>query len=240
MGLLGATWSLAVLGVAGGLARLPARRPAPASPEPVAGDDNPDRILRRRVVAVVAVLLGSILAHPAPVLVVAGLVAARPRLRHRLEARRRNREGLAELPWLVGLLRMGVVAGLPVGNALAEACARSTGPASAGFRDAIERSNRGSPLAGEVDRLRPLLGEAGRPLVTALVASLRLGAPVGPALEAAAADLRTGARRRAETRARKVPVRMLFPLALCVMPAFVLLSVVPMVLDALGNLDLGP
>jgi Flp pilus assembly protein TadB len=135
---------------------------------------------------------------------------------------------------------MGVVAGLPVGNALAEACARSTGPASAGFRDAIERSNRGSPLAGEVDRLRPLLGEAGRPLVTALVASLRLGAPVGPALEAAAADLRTGARRRAETRARKVPVRMLFPLALCVMPAFVLLSVVPMVLDALGNLDLGP
>jgi hypothetical protein len=33
---------------------------------------------------------------------------------------------------------------------------------------------------------------------------------------------------------------MLFPLALCVMPAFVLLSVVPMVLDALGNLDLGP
>jgi hypothetical protein len=32
---------------------------------------------------------------------------------------------------------------------------------------------------------------------------------------------------------------MLFPLALCVMPAFILLSVVPMVLDALGNLEVG-
>jgi len=53
-----------------------------------------------------------------------------------------------------------------------------------------------------------------------------------------AADLRAGARRRAETRARKVPVRLLFPLVGCTLPAFVLVTVVPPVLGALGSLDL--
>jgi pilus assembly protein TadC len=51
-------------------------------------------------------------------------------------------------------------------------------------------------------------------------------------------DLRTRARRRAEVRARKVPIRMLFPLVTCILPAFILLSVVPMVGGALR--ELGP
>ena len=52
-------------------------------------------------------------------------------------------------------------------------------------------------------------------------------------------DLRTRARRRAEIRARKVPVRMLFPLVTCILPAFILLSVVPMVGGALQQLGPG-
>ena len=105
--------------------------------------------------------------------------------------------------------------------------------------DALARAWRGASLADAIEGLRPVLGEEGRPLVAALVASVRHGAPVGPALEAAAVDLRTRARRRAEIRARKVPVRMLFPLVTCILPAFILLSVVPMVGGALQQLGPG-
>ncbi len=166
--------------------------------------------------------------------VVWGLPWWRRRRAHRAEAE----AVVDELPWLAGLVRLGVGAGFPVGRALAEAASRGTGPASAAVSDAVRRTSQGMPLAEAVEGLRPVLGEAGRPLVAALVAAIRHGAPVGPALDAAAADLRLRARRRAEVRARKVPVRMLFPLVTCVLPAFVLLSVVPMVGDALSRLQL--
>ncbi|MFI5052901.1 MAG: type II secretion system F family protein [Acidimicrobiia bacterium] len=66
-----------------------------------------------------------------------------------------------------------------------------------------------------------------RPLADALLASERLGAPVGPVLARLAAEERTALRRRAEAHARRIPVRLLFPLVFLVLPAFVLLTVVP-------------
>jgi pilus assembly protein TadC len=81
-------------------------------------------------------------------------------------------------------------------------------------------------LAREVPRLRPLSD--------ALLASDRFGAPVGDALARLAAEQRTFLRRRAEARARTVPVRLLFPLVFLVLPAFALLTVVPAVFAGLG------
>ena len=43
-------------------------------------------------------------------------------------------------------------------------------------------------------------------------------------------------RRRAEEAARRLPVQLLFPLVLCVLPAFVLLAVVPLLLAAVPQL----
>jgi tight adherence protein C len=69
-----------------------------------------------------------------------------------------------------------------------------------------------------------------RPLVDALLASERYGAPVGVALARLAVEQRAAVRRRAEARARTVPVRLLFPLVFLVLPAFGLLTVVPALL----------
>ena len=66
-----------------------------------------------------------------------------------------------------------------------------------------------------------------------LLASDRLGAPAGPALTRLAHDVRTDLRRRAEARARTLPVKLLFPLVFLVLPAFGLLTVVPALLTAL-------
>ena len=187
-----------------------------------------------------AVLAGPalLLVHPlAAVLAVGGLLGI-PVWRRWSSERSAREELVAELPWLASLVRLGVGAGLPVGLALHEAASRTSGPASEALADALAGTRRGASLADAIEGLRPVLGEEGRPLVAALVASVRHGAPVGPALEAAAVDLRTRARRRAEVRARKVPIRMLFPLVTCILPAFILLSVVPMVGGALQ--ELGP
>ena len=73
-----------------------------------------------------------------------------------------------------------------------------------------------------------------RPLLEIVAASERLGAPVGPALARLAADGRARARHAALERARTLPLRLLFPLVFLVLPAFVLLTVGPVVLAGLS------
>jgi tight adherence protein C len=68
-----------------------------------------------------------------------------------------------------------------------------------------------------------------RGLTDALRTSARLGSPAAPALARLAIELRADLRRRAEARARTVPVRLCFPLVGCILPAFALLTVVPAV-----------
>jgi pilus assembly protein TadC len=72
-----------------------------------------------------------------------------------------------------------------------------------------------------------------RTLTEALRTTARLGAPVAPALARVASEVRADVRRRAEARARTIPVRLCFPLVGCVLPAFACLTVVPVVLDGL-------
>ena len=72
-----------------------------------------------------------------------------------------------------------------------------------------------------------------RPLADTLRTSTRLGTPVAPALARLATEVRADVRRRAEARARTIPVRLCFPLVGCVLPAFALLTVVPVVVDGL-------
>ncbi len=78
----------------------------------------------------------------------------------------------------------------------------------------------------------PVLG----PVADALVASARLGAPAGPTLARLGDESRSALRRQAEARARRLPVKLLFPLVLLVLPAFGLLTVAPAVISAMSRL----
>jgi hypothetical protein len=51
-------------------------------------------------------------------------------------------------------------------------------------------------------------------------------------------ELRLQRRRQLEITARRIPIRLLFPLALGVLPAFVLLTVVPLLVTSLEGLSL--
>ena len=70
-------------------------------------------------------------------------------------------------------------------------------------------------------------------LLAVLAGSERSGTAAGPALSRLSAAIRARARRRAMARARRVPVRLLFPLVFLVLPAFLVLTVAPVVLASL-------
>ena len=67
------------------------------------------------------------------------------------------------------------------------------------------------------------------PLGRAVHRSFETGASVADALGRLASDLRAGSRARQEARARTVEVRASLPLGLCLLPAFVLIGIVPMI-----------
>ena len=100
---------------------------------------------------------------------------------------------------------------------VAAAVLRLGGTPAAALRGAADRSG--------LDELRAA--------AAALEAAERWGAPPAEALAARAEALRTRARLNAEAQAGRAAVRLAFPLVLCFLPAFVLLTVVPTVAGAL-------
>jgi hypothetical protein len=133
------------------------------------------------------------------------------------------------------LLAVAVAAGLTPYLALALAARFSLEPVGGRLRAVMAAADGGGrPLADVLDAeagSTPPLG----PLLALLAASERSGAPIGAALGRLAVSTRAQARRRAMARARTVPVRLLFPLVFLVLPAFLLLTVAPVVLATLTH-----
>lgn len=166
------------------------------------------------------------------------LAWALPLLRARREEARRLGRLEADLPQAVDLLSLAVGAGLNVALAVAAAGRRGTGPVAAELRRVTAEVAAGRRLAEALDDLPARAGEPLRPLAAALAGCERYGGPVVPALDRLADDARRRRQRRAEEAARKVPVKLLFPLVLCILPAFALLTVAPLVMGAVRQLRL--
>lgn len=76
------------------------------------------------------------------------------------------------------------------------------------------------------------------PLGRAVGRAHETGAPVGVAVHRLADELRDRARADVETRARSIEVRAAAPLGLCLLPAFVVLGVVPLVVGVFSSMQL--
>lgn len=66
-----------------------------------------------------------------------------------------------------------------------------------------------------------------RTFVTALVQADRLGLPIGNVLREQSTQMRLIRRQRAEEKAQKVPVKILFPMLLCIFPALFIVIIGP-------------
>jgi tight adherence protein C len=145
---------------------------------------------------------------------------------------------LASLPETIDLFMLAAGSGQPVQRALAMVASRAVGPVGHELRAAARRVELGARTGDALEAAASALGDSVRPLVGVLCASERYGTPLVPALERLALEARNDRRRRAEESARRVPVKLLFPLVLCTLPAFALLTVVPLLIGAFGSLRL--
>ena len=66
-----------------------------------------------------------------------------------------------------------------------------------------------------------------RTFVTALVQADRLGLPIGGVLREQSVQMRLVRRQRAEEKAQKVPIKILFPMMLCIFPALFIVIIGP-------------
>lgn len=76
----------------------------------------------------------------------------------------------------------------------------------------------------------------GEPLDRALREATRAGVPASSLLQSAASEERAKVQARLETEAERLSVRILIPLAVCILPAFVILGVVPVIITLFGGL----
>ena len=209
------------------LAEIPHR--SPGMPRAAAGGP-----LWGAVVAVAGLLL-----HP----VVAVVVLVWPSWR-RWSAVRRDRvdhrqAALRALPETADLIGLGVGAGLSVRAAVHQATVWIDDPFRSVFAESLRRAEAGETFAGSLEAASVDLDPVARPLIGLLVNAEADGAALLVGLGRVSDDARHQRRSAAEVRARRLPVTMLLPLVLCVLPAFGLLAVAPLVLTALGDLDLG-
>lgn len=141
-----------------------------------------------------------------------------------------------DLPLAIDLLAACAGVGLPVDAALRSVSAAIGGPLGVRFDAVTARLQLGGDPRTEWSRLRddPQLAPLGRTLMR----TVESGAPVVEGLTRLAVDRRREQRTRQQLRARSVGVRAAGPLAVCFLPAFLLVGVVPTVASAFSTLVL--
>ncbi|MCJ7781077.1 MAG: hypothetical protein MUQ27_09645 [Acidimicrobiia bacterium] len=144
--------------------------------------------------------------------------------RHRTRSSSHNDDEAA----LAELTALGLSAGLTFSAAANAAATAVPGEASARLHQAIR-------VGGGMDA-----GTAnGQDLLVVAHRALSTGAPLRAAVSGYATTLRNEERSRELMAARRLPVKLLFPLALLILPGFLILTIGPTVLGSLERLGLG-
>ena len=188
-------------------------------------------------VAALAVAIAAVAIGPAGGLLALLAAVSAVVARRRSRRRRRALEVDRHLPEVIDLLGLVVGAGRPTVSALADICPRVAEPFRSELSAVVRRTAAGESFVDSVRGLRDSLGPSVSPIVHAVTAAEFDGAPLRPALQRAADEAHRRRRVRAQEAARRVPVLMLFPLVFCVLPAFCLLTVVPLLVGTISDLS---
>jgi tight adherence protein C len=132
------------------------------------------------------------------------------------------------LPDALDMLTVCVEAGLGFDAALAQVARNTTGPLAGEFSRVLQEmqigKSRTQALRAMTDRTTvPEL----RSFVSALVQAGELGITIADVLREQAKEMRVRRRQRAEEKAQKVPVKILFPLVFCLFPSMFVVIIGP-------------
>jgi tight adherence protein C len=187
------------------------------------------------VVCVAAAFLIPMAAALVPLM---ALVASRgPRMALARAARRRRKLADREVPQFLDILAAASTAGLGPHAALGRAVGATTGPLERELRRFLAEVELGARWRDGLVRMTERLQLPDlRRAVQAMVRTERLGSSLADALRELADEVRDERRQSAAERARKAPVKMLFPLVFMILPAFLLLTVVPVLISTLRSI----
>jgi len=205
---------------------------------------NPDRVLAAKGLGlVVLAAVGMLIGAPNPVWLI--LFAAiggsigffLPDLLLYNAGLKRQERLRAALPDAMDMLTVCVEAGLGFDAALAQVARNTSGPLAAELARVLQEmqigKSRTEALRATADRTTVTEFRA---FVSALVQAGELGISVAKVLREQAKELRTKRRQRAEEQAQKVPVKILFPLVVCLFPALFVVIIGPGVITIMHSL----
>lgn len=202
---------------------------------------RPPRLTSRTVLRVSAVAAGGstalVVGGPGGLALGILLTVAVPRVVARLPSgsQQRSRASTArDLPFALDLVAACLTAGAPMSEAISTV-SRQIGPPVEHILDQVVRHlglGASQEQAWAAARDVPEFAA----LADTVIRVGDSGAALAPALRRLAAGQRDTARRRRAAAARRVGVLVVVPLGLCFLPAFLLLSVVPVLVGLVGEL----
>lgn len=149
----------------------------------------------------------------------------------------RNERIRHDLPDSMDLLTISVEAGLPFDSALSQVARNTRGPLADELFRVLQEMQIG------LSRIEALRGVAERTnvpelrgFVTAMVQADSFGIPIANVLRVQSREMRVKRSQRAEELAQKVPVKILFPLIFCILPALFIVVMGPAAISAYHNL----
>lgn len=150
---------------------------------------------------------------------------------------RRQALMLREFPFLLDMTTLCVEAGLNLQGALQQAANHGPeGPLRTELRHALADMRAGMPRMHALNELAARTGLAAvRSLVTALSQADQLGMSLGPLLRSQSEQRRVERFLRAEKLALEAPVKMLFPMVLCIFPCTFLIIGFPIAIKIMGT-----
>jgi tight adherence protein C len=143
-------------------------------------------------------------------------------------ARARQEQILDALPQIMDQLTMSVEAGVGFEAALGRSARAGVGPLNQELRRTLQEMQLG---ASRTQALRHLAERNDlvdlRAFVNAVAQSEDYGIPVAHVLRVQSQELKVKRRQRAEERAMKIPVKIVFPLVICIFPALMVVLLGP-------------
>ena len=106
------------------------------------------------------------------------------------------------------------------------------------FIAAARRIDEGERFVDAIRLLQSEIGAVSQSMCEVLISGDQLGIPVENLLFQLGNEVRLNRRRRAETEARQLPIRLSLPLVMCILPSFVILIIVPTIAGTLSQLNI--
>lgn len=148
-------------------------------------------------------------------------------------AAQRRREIMQNWPFLLDLLTISVESGIDIVTAIKRVLA--TSPLNALTEELVQFTNEINLGRSRAEALRELGERVQVPMVTTVLAMIaqaeKLGTPLAPVLRVQAQEFRQKRSAYVEKLAMEAPVKMLFPLLICIFPAILIILLGPVLIQ---------